>query len=110
MEIYESKMMANSHRRTCEALNLYGFLIIFISLPLLMLGCVKTDVLVMEPCEKRKQSGPEEKIVTQFGEGNRRQTVTVTEIRYPGEEVSENGPCQIRDKQTCILGLGCFKD
>ncbi|GJL69981.1 MAG: hypothetical protein NPIRA06_26160 [Nitrospirales bacterium] len=75
-----------------------------------MLGCVKTDLLVMKPCEKKEGPAPEEKIVMLLGEGNQRQTVTVTKIRYPGEEVSENGPCQIRDKQTCILGLGCFKD
>lgn len=110
VEIYESKMMANTHRRPGEDFNLYGFLIILISLPLLMPGCVKTDVLVMKPCEKKEESAPEEKVVMLFGDGNQRQTVTVTEIRYPGEEASGKGPCQIRDKQTCILGVGCFKD
>ncbi len=89
----------------------YWFLIISISLALLMMtGCVKTDVLAVKPCEEKEGPAPAEKIVLLLGEGNRRQTVTVTEIRYPGEEVSGDGPCQIRDKQTCILGLGCFKD
>lgn len=110
MEIYESKMMANTHRRPGEDLNLYGFLIILISLPLLMLGCVKTDLLVMKPCEKKEEMAPEEKIVMLLGEGNQSQSVTVTEIKYPGEEASVKGPCQVRVNQTCILGLGCFED
>ena len=87
----------------------YRFLIL-ISLPLLMTGCVKTDVLVMKPCEKKEKSEPEEKIVLLLGEGNQSQSVTVTQIKYPGEEDSDKEPCQIRVKQTCILGLGCFKD
>ena len=75
-----------------------------------MLGCVKTDLLVMKPCEKKEELAPEEKIVMLLGEGNQSQSVIVTEITYPEEEASGKGPCPIRVNQTCILGLGCFND
>ena len=89
----------------------YGFLIILISLPLLMmLGCVKTDVLVVKPCGKKEKSGPEEKIVLVVGEGNQSQSVTVREVNYLEEKNFKNNPCQISVKQVCFLGLGCFQE
>ena len=95
-----------------KVFELYWFPTILISLPLflMMSGCVKTDLFVVKPCEEKEKSEREEKIVTLLGEGNQSQTVYVTEINYPAEIVSEKGPCQIRVNQTCILGLGCFKD
>ncbi len=89
----------------------YLILIVPMCLPfLLMTGCVKTDLFVVKPCEKKEKSESEKKTVLLFGEGNQSQSVTVTQVEYPGEEGSGKGPCQNRVKQTCILGLGCFKN
>jgi hypothetical protein len=89
----------------------YWILIALIGLPFLMMpGCVNTDVLVMKPCEKKEKSGREEKIVMLLGKDNQNHSVTVTQVNYPGKEVSGKGICQARDKQTCILGLWCLKD
>lgn len=77
---------------------------------LMMTGCVKTDVLVVKPCEKKEKAEREEKIVLLLGEDNQSQTVTVTQVGYPREEGFGKEPCQIRINQTCMLGLGCFKD
>lgn len=88
----------------------YWYLIILICLPLLMPGCVKTDLLVVKTCEKKEESGTEERIIVLLGEGNQRQTVTVREVNYPEEKNFKNNPCQIRVRQVCILGLGCFQE
>jgi len=85
-------------------------LITLVCLPFLMTGCVKTDLLAIKPCEKNEESGREERIVLQLGEGNQSQSVTVTQVKYPGEKASGKEPCQVRVNQTCILGLWCFKD
>lgn len=91
---------------------LYWFptILISLSLFLMMPGCVKTDLLIVKPCEEKEKSEREEEIVLLLGEDNKSQMVTVTQVGYPGEEGFSKGPCQIRVKQTCVLGLGCFKD
>ncbi len=95
-------------------MNLSGKYWILISLLcltyLMMTGCLKTDLLEVKPCEEKETAGQEKNIVMLVGEDNQRQMVTVTQVKYPGEEASDKGPCQTRVKQTCILGLGCFND